>query len=84
MALLLGCYGMFGISLFATLALLPLIWHRLGPGAVPTVWIVLGPLGQSITAANLLGHVARHQGRAPRQRPGPRAGPVTGWGGGRA
>ena len=26
---------------------------------VPTLWIVLGPLGQSITAANLLGGVAR-------------------------
>src|SRR5689334_15084759 len=25
---------------------------------VPTLWIVLGPLGQSITAANLLGEVA--------------------------
>jgi tellurite resistance protein TehA-like permease len=25
---------------------------------VPTLWIVLGPLGQSITAANLLGGVA--------------------------
>jgi C4-dicarboxylate transporter/malic acid transport protein len=61
LAMLLGCYGLFGVSLFATLALLPLIWHRLvrlGPGAVPTVWIVLGPLGQSVTAANLLGAVA--------------------------
>jgi tellurite resistance protein TehA-like permease len=26
---------------------------------VPTLWIVLGPLGQSITAVNLLGGVAR-------------------------
>ncbi|WP_235022827.1 TDT family transporter [Amycolatopsis alkalitolerans] len=58
LTMLLGCYALFGISLFATLALLPLIWHRLvrgGPGLAPTVWIVLGPLGQSITAANLLG-----------------------------
>ena len=31
---------------------------------VPTLWIVLGPLGQSITAANLLGGVA-HAGAAP-------------------
>ncbi len=59
--MLLACYGMFGISLFATLAILPQIWNRLvvhgtGPAAtVPTMWIVLGPLGQSITAANLLG-----------------------------
>lgn len=58
LTMLLGCYALFGISLFATLALLPLIWHQLvrgGPVPAPTVWIVLGPLGQSITAANLLG-----------------------------
>ncbi|SFJ09672.1 Voltage-dependent anion channel [Amycolatopsis sacchari] len=124
LTMVLGCYALFGVSLFATLALLPLIWHRLvrggpglapggsglarggpglapggrglapggsglapdgpdlarggpgvapggpglasdgpglvrgGPGLAPTVWIVLGPLGQSITAANLLGGVA--------------------------
>jgi tellurite resistance protein TehA-like permease len=61
LTMLLGCYALFGISLFATLALLPLIWHRLvrgGPGLAPTMWIVLGPLGQSITAANLLGGVS--------------------------
>ncbi|GAB2999565.1 TDT family transporter [Amycolatopsis acidiphila] len=58
LTMLFGCYALFGISLFATLALLPLIWHRLvrgGPDLAPTMWIVLGPLGQSITAANLLG-----------------------------
>ncbi len=32
---------------------------------VPTLWIVLGPLGQSITAANLLGGVAHHALPAP-------------------
>lgn len=33
--------------------------HKTGPAAmVPTLWIVLGPLGQSVTAANLLGGVA--------------------------
>ncbi|MEU7474827.1 TDT family transporter [Lentzea sp. NPDC042327] len=56
------CYALFGVSLFATVCLVPQIWHRLvqhGPGgAVPTLWIVLGPLGQSITAANLLAGVA--------------------------
>ncbi|MCF2525969.1 TDT family transporter [Yinghuangia soli] len=63
-ALLFACYAMFGISLFATVALLPLIWtrlvlHRTGPAVmVPTLWIVLGPLGQSVTAANTLGSVA--------------------------
>ena len=63
--MLLACYAMFGVSLFATLAILPQIWNRLvvhgtGPAAaVPTMWIVLGPLGQSVTAANLLGNQAR-------------------------
>lgn len=61
LTMLLGCYAMFGVSLLATLTLLPQLWHKLvvhGPGpatAVPTMWIVLGPLGQSITAVNLLG-----------------------------
>jgi tellurite resistance protein TehA-like permease len=33
--------------------------HKTGTAnMVPTLWIVLGPLGQSITAANLLGGVA--------------------------
>ncbi len=64
LALLLGCYAMFGLSLIASMIVTTLIWHRLamhqvGPAAmVPTLWIVLGWLGQSITAANLLGGVA--------------------------
>ncbi|GED99076.1 C4-dicarboxylate ABC transporter [Gordonia crocea] len=64
MTLLWGCYAMFGLSLIASLVIIPLIWGRLahrGVGAavmVPTLWIVLGPLGQSITAANQLGGVA--------------------------
>src|ERR1700746_1832933 len=32
---------------------------------MPTLWIVLGPLGQSITAANLLGEVAHVELTAP-------------------
>jgi tellurite resistance protein TehA-like permease len=32
---------------------------------MPTLWIVLGPLGQSITAANLLGEVAHLELPAP-------------------
>ena len=53
--LLYGCYAMFGMSLIT------LIWSRLahfgssGSVRVPTLWIVLGPLGQSITAAGILG-----------------------------
>lgn len=61
LTLLLACYAMFGLSLIASLIVITMIWtrlvrHSIGPAAlVPTLWIVLGPLGQSITAANLLG-----------------------------
>jgi C4-dicarboxylate transporter/malic acid transport protein len=64
LTMLLACYAMFGLSLIASLMIIPQIWQRLvrhsvGPAVmVPTLWIVLGPLGQSITAANLLGGVA--------------------------
>ncbi|MCX4469477.1 C4-dicarboxylate transporter/malic acid transport protein [Micromonospora sp. MW-13] len=64
MTLVLACYAMFGLSLIASLIVITLIWnrlilHKIGPARmVPTLWIVLGPLGQSITAANLLGGVA--------------------------
>jgi tellurite resistance protein TehA-like permease len=64
MTLILACYAMFGLSLIASLIVITLIWnrlalHKIGPARmVPTLWIVLGPLGQSITAANLLGGVA--------------------------
>lgn len=56
-----GLYGCFGLTLLASMILIPIIWaklavHGVGPdGAVPTYWILLGPLGQSITAVNLLG-----------------------------
>jgi C4-dicarboxylate transporter/malic acid transport protein len=59
--MLYGCYAMFGLSLVASLIITTLIWSRLayygtsGTARVPTLWIVLGPLGQSITAAGLLG-----------------------------
>jgi tellurite resistance protein TehA-like permease len=55
---------MFGLSLVAALIIITLIWSRLalygtsGTARVPTLWIVLGPLGQGITAAGLLGTVA--------------------------
>ena len=64
--LLLGCYAMFGLSLIASLVIITLLWARLayhGPGpaaTVPTLWIVLGPLGQSITAVNLLATQSSH------------------------
>ena len=59
-----ACYAMFGLALLASLIVITLIWGRLvrhgvGPAAaVPTLWIVLGPLGQSITAAYTLGVTA--------------------------
>jgi C4-dicarboxylate transporter/malic acid transport protein len=65
LSLLLACYAMFGISLIASVLVITQLWQRLvrdsvGPAAmVPTLWIVLGPLGQSITAAGLLGAAAR-------------------------
>jgi C4-dicarboxylate transporter/malic acid transport protein len=69
--MLLACYAMFGLSLFASLVVITLLWGRLtqhGPGparTIPTLWIVLGPLGQSITAANLLGAQAHRDLPAP-------------------
>lgn len=63
-ALLLACYAMFGLSLLATLLLLPLVFGRLivsGPltlALTPTLFLVLGPLGQSTTAVNQLADAA--------------------------
>jgi C4-dicarboxylate transporter/malic acid transport protein len=71
LALLLSCYAMFGLTLLASIVIITLIWFRLavyktGDAAmVPTLWIVLGPLGQSITAANLLGSAAHQALPAP-------------------
>ncbi|MFF0965096.1 TDT family transporter [Streptomyces sp. NPDC003703] len=62
--LLLGCVAMFGLSLLATLALLPLVLGRLllvGPlplALTPTLFLVLGPLGQSTTAAGAFADTA--------------------------
>ncbi|MCX4524952.1 MULTISPECIES: TDT family transporter [unclassified Streptomyces] len=70
-ALLLACYAMFGISLLATLLMLPLVFGRLivsGPlplALTPTLFLVLGPLGQSTTAVNQLADVAPQSIGAP-------------------
>lgn len=62
--LLLACYALFGMSLLATLLVLPLVLSRLlhhGPlplALTPTLFLVLGPLGQSTTAVNNLADVA--------------------------
>lgn len=64
LTLLLACYAMFGVSLLAALVVITQVWSRLvhhgpGPAAMaPTLWIVLGPLGQSVTATHLLGRAA--------------------------
>ncbi|MCD5312535.1 TDT family transporter [Kineosporia babensis] len=64
LTLLLALYGLFGISLIASIVLITQLWtrlvqHGLPPARlVPTLWIVLGPLGQSATAANLIGRQA--------------------------
>ena len=68
--LLYGCYALFGLSLVAAFIVITLIWSRLAhygssqSGRVPTLWIVLGPLGQSITAVGTLGAQA-HLAVAP-------------------
>ncbi|MEU5698424.1 TDT family transporter [Streptomyces aurantiacus] len=54
--LLLACFAMFGLSLLATLVMLPMIFARLVTGGplplalTPALFLVLGPLGQSTTA----------------------------------
>jgi len=64
--LLFLCYSMFGMSLIVALIITTLIWSRLvhfgssGSTRVPTLWIVLGPLGQSITAVGSLATVAAY------------------------
>ncbi|MBT9254611.1 TDT family transporter [Phycicoccus sp. MAQZ13P-2] len=63
-AMQLACTMMFGLTLVTSLVVITLIWSRLAhhkvgaAAAVPTLWIVLGPLGQSVTAAHTLGHTA--------------------------
>ncbi|WP_051110522.1 TDT family transporter [Longispora albida] len=64
LTMLLACYAMFGLSLFAAVFVISAVYSRLmhhaqpAGATVPAMWIVLGPLGQSITAAGLLGNVA--------------------------
>ncbi|MGX6448233.1 SLAC1 family transporter, partial [Patulibacter sp. S7RM1-6] len=70
-ALLVACYALFGVGLLASLVTITLVWGRLataGPGpavAAPALFVVLGPLGQSVTAAGLLGVAAPQAIGAP-------------------
>ncbi|MFH9007765.1 TDT family transporter [Streptomyces afghaniensis] len=62
--LLLVCVALFGLSLLATLLMLPLVFGRLITGGplplalTPTLFLVLGPLGQSTTAVGAFADVA--------------------------
>ncbi|MFJ8034952.1 MULTISPECIES: TDT family transporter [unclassified Streptomyces] len=72
--LLLACLALFGLSLFATLLMLPLVFARLvasGPpplALAPTLFLVLGPLGQSTTAVALIAEAAPGAVPAPYAR----------------
>ncbi|MGW7819420.1 TDT family transporter [Streptomyces puniciscabiei] len=61
--LLLACLALFGLSLLATLLMLSLVFARLVSGPLPlsltpTLFLVLGPLGQSTTAVAKIGDAA--------------------------
>ncbi|GAA2891824.1 TDT family transporter [Streptosporangium fragile] len=62
-ALVITCYALYGLSLLVVIPILVGLVCRIrahGPGPatlVPTLLIVLGPLGQSVTAVNLLGRL---------------------------
>lgn len=72
--MLYACFAMFGLSLLATLVMLPAIFARLvtaGPlplALTPTLFLVLGPLGQSTTAANKFADFAPDVVPAPLDR----------------
>ncbi|MGW6529938.1 TDT family transporter [Streptomyces venezuelae] len=72
--MLYACFAMFGLSLLATLVMLPVIFARLvtaGPlplALTPTLFLVLGPLGQSTTAANKFADFAPHVVTVPLDR----------------
>ncbi|MFH9860983.1 TDT family transporter [Streptomyces sp. NPDC017202] len=62
--LLFACFALFRLSLLATLVMLPLVFARLvtrgplPPALAPTLFLVLGPLGQSTTAVGAFAEVA--------------------------
>ncbi|MFI6565788.1 TDT family transporter [Streptomyces sp. NPDC050534] len=74
LTLLLGCYAMLGLGLVATLLVLAMVYgrlvhHEVPTGTtVPTVWIGLGALGQSVTALGALASVAPSALPAPYAR----------------
>ena len=62
--MLLFCYALFGLTLITAMLVLGQLWQRLvrhgelDAATTPTVWIALGFLGQSVTAAHHLGTLA--------------------------
>jgi len=60
LTMLVACYAMFGLSLFVGMITMAMVYARLVHGglpevqSIPTVWITIGLIGQSITAANML------------------------------
>ncbi|MGW3028072.1 SLAC1 family transporter [Streptomyces sp. NPDC001221] len=74
LALFLGCYAMLGLGLVAVLLVLAMIYGRLvhheAPRGtvVPTVWIGVGALGQSVTALGALAAAAPSALPAPYAR----------------
>ncbi|WP_371480470.1 C4-dicarboxylate ABC transporter [Kitasatospora sp. NBC_00315] len=64
-AMLYACYGLLGAGLAATLVLLPVVatgllhGRPLAPVLTPSLFLVLGPLGQSVTATGQLADAAR-------------------------
>ncbi|MGX1268891.1 TDT family transporter [Streptomyces phaeoluteigriseus] len=72
--LLFACFALFGVSLIATLVMLPVVFARLvtrGPLPLvltPTLFLVLGPLGQSTTAVGTFAEVAPAVVPAPESR----------------
>ncbi len=64
--MVLGCFALFGMSLLTTLLILPAVFSRLvhhgplPPALAPTLFLVLGPLGQSTTALGNLADAAPH------------------------
>jgi C4-dicarboxylate transporter/malic acid transport protein len=66
LTLLLACLGLFGLAGVSSVLVATLLWarlthHNLPPlAAQPTLWILLGPFGTSITAAAALARVAAH------------------------
>lgn len=58
--LLLACTGLFVVALGASAAMIAMVLRR-GPvpsAQTPTLWLVLGPLGQSVTAAHTISAAA--------------------------